>query len=67
MWIGNTGSGEALDSAISHRPNHIYEFGPYRLDAAEHLLLRDREVAPIRPKAFNPLCAPVERRWRLPE
>jgi hypothetical protein len=46
---------------INHRPKHIYEFGPFRLDAAEHLLLRDGEVVPLQPKAFN---RELWMRWR---
>jgi DNA-binding response OmpR family regulator len=42
-----------LQAAINHRPQHIYEFSPFRLDAAEHLLLRDGEVVPLTPKAFD--------------
>jgi hypothetical protein len=30
---------------MSLQRKHIYEFGPFRLDAAEHLLLRDGEAA----------------------
>src|SRR5215813_3104359 len=67
MWIGNTVPGEALDPVMSHQPNHIYEFGPFRLDASEHLLLRDDVVMPLQPKAFNLLCALVERHGRLLE
>ncbi|HKQ73648.1 MAG TPA: winged helix-turn-helix domain-containing protein [Blastocatellia bacterium] len=46
---------------------HIYEFGPFRLDAAEHLLLRDGEAVPLTPKAFDLLLALVERHGHLLE
>src|SRR5262245_61831827 len=54
-------------AAMSQRPKHIYEFGPFRLDAAEHLLLRDGEAIPLTPKAFDLLLALVERHGRLLE
>src|SRR5215510_10067041 len=52
---------------MSQHPRHIYEFGPFRLDAAEHLLLRDGEAVPLTPKAFELLLAMVERHGRLLE
>src|SRR5215813_11815165 len=38
----------------------IYVFEPFRLDAGEHLLLRDGRVLPLTPKAFEILLALVE-------
>jgi len=52
---------------MSLQTKHIYEFGPFRLDAAEHLLLRDGEAVPLTPKAFDLLLALVERHGRLLE
>jgi TolB-like protein/DNA-binding winged helix-turn-helix (wHTH) protein/Tfp pilus assembly protein PilF len=52
---------------MSHQPNHNYEFGPYRLDAAERLLSRDGEVVPLQPKVFDLLLVMVERHGRLLE
>src|SRR5215510_16269294 len=52
---------------MSHQPKPIYEFGPYRLDAAERLLSRGGEVVPLQPKAFDLLLALVERPGRLLE
>ena len=44
-----------------NRPaKRLYEFGPFRLDPAEHLLLRDGEPVPMRPKEFAVLLALVE-------
>lgn len=37
----------------------IYEFGSFRLDPAEHVLLRDGEPVPLRPKEFAVLLALV--------
>src|SRR5215475_8908511 len=67
MWITDEGSGEACDTSMSHQTNHIYEFDPFRLNAAEHLLLRGDEVVPLQPKAFNLLLALVERHGHLLE
>jgi len=52
---------------MNQQPRHIYEFGPYRLDAAERLLWRDGEVVPLQPKTFDVLLALVERHGRLLE
>src|SRR5262245_32586143 len=52
---------------MSQLSQHVYEFGPFRLDAAEHLLLRDGEVVPLQPKVFDVLLALVERHGRLLE
>jgi len=52
---------------MSHLPTYLYEFGPYRLDAAERLLSRDGEAVQLPPKAFDLLLALVERHGRLLE
>jgi TolB-like protein/DNA-binding winged helix-turn-helix (wHTH) protein len=52
---------------MSTRPQHLYEFGPYRLDTAEQLLLRDGEAVPLTPKVFETLIALVERNGHLVE
>ncbi len=52
---------------MSHQPKHIYEFGPYRLDAAECLLLRDGEVVLLQPKVFDLLRVLVEHHGHLLE
>src|SRR5262245_22365196 len=52
---------------MSHKSSLIYEFGPYQLDAMEHLLLRDGEAVPLTPKAFDLLLALVERHGHLLE
>lgn len=38
----------------------IYEFGHFRLDSRQHTLLRDSEVVPLPPKAFDILLLLVE-------
>ena len=45
----------------------LYEFGPFRLDADERLLLRDGQVIPLAPKAFDVLMALLEHPGRLLE
>src|SRR5262249_560348 len=49
------------------QPTYLYEFGSFRLDAAERLLSRDGEAVPLSPKAFDLLLALVERQGRLIE
>jgi Tol biopolymer transport system component/DNA-binding winged helix-turn-helix (wHTH) protein len=39
---------------------YFYDFGPFRLDPAEHLLLRDGQVVPLPPKVFDTLLVLVE-------
>ena len=45
----------------------IYEFGPFRLDTAKRLLLRDEQVVPLTPKTFEILAALVENSDRVLE
>lgn len=49
------------------QPACRYEFGPFRLDAAERLLSRGGEAVPLSPKAFDLLLTLVERQGRLLE
>src|SRR5216684_3759956 len=44
---------------------HFYEFGPFRLDPTERLLLRDNQPVPLAPKAFETLVLLVENSGRL--
>src|SRR5215813_5652326 len=39
---------------------HFYEFGRFRIDAAERLLMRDQEVVPLTPKVFEILLVLVQ-------
>jgi Tol biopolymer transport system component/DNA-binding winged helix-turn-helix (wHTH) protein len=39
---------------------HYYEFGPYRLETGERILLREGQLVPLTPKAFETLLALVE-------
>jgi len=38
----------------------LYEFGPFRLDPAKRVLLRDGEPVPLTPKAFETLLVLVQ-------
>jgi DNA-binding winged helix-turn-helix (wHTH) protein len=44
-----------------------YEFGPFRLDPTERLLLRERQPVALPPKAFDLLVYLVERHGHLVE
>jgi DNA-binding winged helix-turn-helix (wHTH) protein len=46
-------------------PQHLYEFGPFRLDTAEQLLLRDGKPLLLTPKAVEMLVALIERSGHL--
>jgi DNA-binding winged helix-turn-helix (wHTH) protein/TolB-like protein len=52
---------------MSRQTKRIYEYGPFRLDAAERILLRDGRPEPIPPKAFDVLVALVESSGHLLE
>ena len=43
----------------------MYEFGPFRLDPAERLLLRNGQTVPLAPKAFDTLLLLVENSGHL--
>jgi Tol biopolymer transport system component/DNA-binding winged helix-turn-helix (wHTH) protein len=40
---------------------HFYDFGPFRVDGAERLLLRGDQVVPLTPKTFEMLLVLLER------
>ena len=50
-------SSETIQKAIA---NSVYEFGPFRLDAAEHQLLREGKAVPLTPKVFDILLVLVQ-------
>lgn len=52
---------------MNYESNHSYDFGPFRLDARERLLLRAGESVPLTPKAFDMLLVLVERHGHLLE
>jgi TolB-like protein/DNA-binding winged helix-turn-helix (wHTH) protein/Tfp pilus assembly protein PilF len=45
----------------------LYEFGRFRVDPVKRLLLRDRQVVPITPKAFDTLFALLQNVGRVIE
>src|SRR5215471_17785782 len=47
--------------------NHYFEFGPFRLDLRERLLLKDSEPISLTPKAFNVLTVLVQHSGSLVE
>ncbi len=47
--------------------NHLYEFGAFRLNVAERLLLREEQPVALKPKAFDLLLTLIEQRGRLLE
>ena len=52
---------------ISEPPKPSYEFGPFRVDPANHRLLRQGVVVPLAPKAFGVLLVLLERRGQVVE
>src|SRR6476646_637467 len=54
-----------LNVVMNRRVNQLYEFGPFRLDATEHTLLRDGRPVPLRPKVFDILLVLIENRGHL--
>lgn len=49
------------------RAKHFYDFGSFRLDLTEKLLLRDGKPVPLTPKVFETLQVLVENAGRLVE
>ena len=60
-------SPKILQRDMSTQSKHLYEFGPFRLDTGERLLLRGGEPVPLTPKTFETLVALVERSGHLVE
>ena len=52
---------------MSKPVKHFYEFGPFRVDVANRLLLRDGEPVPLTIKAFDTLLALVENSGQVLE
>jgi DNA-binding winged helix-turn-helix (wHTH) protein len=47
------------------KEKHFYDFGRFRIDAGDRVLLRDGEIVPMTQKAFDVLFILVERRDRI--
>src|SRR5262245_54285034 len=67
LWSGRSLDRRSFKAAMSQQVTHGYEFGHLRLDAVEHLLLRDGEAVPLTPQAFDLLLALVVRHGHLLE
>jgi DNA-binding winged helix-turn-helix (wHTH) protein/TolB-like protein/Tfp pilus assembly protein PilF len=52
---------------MSNAVSYLYEFGPFRLDPTERLLLRDGHPVPLTPKAFDVLMVLVRQSGHLVE
>ena len=52
---------------MSDPAKHFYEFGPFRLDTTERLLLRDGRPVPLTPKAYEMLLALVQKSGHIVE
>ena len=52
---------------MSKSSKNFYEFGPFRIDAADRLLLRDGEPVLLAPKVFDTLMALVQQPGRILE
>jgi eukaryotic-like serine/threonine-protein kinase len=50
---------------MANESNGLYAFGPFRLDAAQRLLLRDECPIPLQPKAFETLLMLVRNSEKL--
>ena len=53
--------------AVKAATRVVYDFGAFRLDPAERLLLKDGQPVPLTPKAFDLLVYLAERPGRLVE
>jgi serine/threonine-protein kinase len=54
-----------LNVAAHTQPVHVYEFGPFRLDSADRLLMRGGAAVPLRPKVVDTLILLIESRGRV--
>lgn len=52
---------------MAKRIKHFYEFGPFRLDTSERLLLRGDRVVPLTPKVFDVLLVLVQNSGHILE
>ena len=50
---------------MTKQANELYEFGPFRVDPREHLLLRDGEALALTPKAFETLLVLIQNNGHL--
>jgi DNA-binding winged helix-turn-helix (wHTH) protein len=50
---------------MSKQLSHFYEFGAFRLDIPNRLLLRDGELVPLKPKVIDTLFVLVQNSGRV--
>jgi DNA-binding winged helix-turn-helix (wHTH) protein len=50
---------------MSNESKHFYEFGPYRLDPDQRVLLRDNQPVPLQPKAFETLLVLIQHSQKV--
>jgi len=50
---------------MTKQANELYEFGPFRVDPKERLLLRDGEALAVTPKAFETLLVLIQNNGHL--
>jgi DNA-binding winged helix-turn-helix (wHTH) protein/tetratricopeptide (TPR) repeat protein len=50
---------------MSSKFSRFYDFGPFRIDASQHVLLRDGAEVPLTPKAFDTLLLLVRNSGRI--
>ena len=51
----------------SQQAKRLYEFGPFRIDTADRLLLRDGKPVPLKPKVVDTLLVLIENSGRVLE
>src|SRR5262245_59665567 len=54
-----------MNSATTKQGKRFFEFGPFRLDVANRLLLKDGDLVPLKRKAVETLFVLVERRGEV--
>lgn len=50
---------------MANRNHDLYEFGPFRMDTGQQLLLRDGQPVPLQPKAFEILLLLIRNSERV--
>ena len=53
--------------AVTSQSKHLYEFGPFRMDTDQRLLMSGEQVIPVTPKVFDTLLVLVERAGKVVE
>jgi len=53
------------EAGVAGTANRVYEFGRFRLDAGERVLLRDGNALPLTPRLFETLLLLVENSGHL--